>query len=175
MIVLLAITSEKLVAEPPIKKPLMGFRFVLPNGPWEMRHHLKYRMTMTKCCFILANTWGKYCTTLRKPTCHEPNIIKKVTWKSAFSFLMSHLSRLYKLGNLCIAYCDIRIFHNMKQLNMLSNLEILWFRAIDIQGLIGNVGGYIGLLLGYSFLQIPDFIILNVYHMWECWNILKPY
>ena len=24
------------------------------------------------------------------------------------------------------------------------------------------MGGYIGLLLGYSFLQIPDFIILNV-------------
>ena len=35
-------------------------------------------------------------------------------------------------------------------------------RAIDIQGLVGNVGGYIGLFLGYSFLQIPDFIILIV-------------
>ena len=40
--------------------------------------------------------------------------------------------------------------------------EFLLFRAIDIQGLIGNVGGYIGLLLGYSFLQIPNFIILIV-------------
>ena len=34
------------------------------------------------------------------------------------------------------------------------------FRAIDIQDLIGNVGGYIGLFLGYSFLQIPEFLIL---------------
>ena len=33
-------------------------------------------------------------------------------------------------------------------------------RAIDIQVLIGNAGGYIGLVLGYSLLQIPDFIIV---------------
>ena len=35
-------------------------------------------------------------------------------------------------------------------------------RAIDIQGLVGNVGGYIGLFLGYSFLQIPDVILFIV-------------
>ena len=34
-----------------------------------------------------------------------------------------------------------------------------YFRAIDIQALIGNVGGYIGLCLGYSILQIPDFVV----------------
>ena len=44
-------------------------------------------------------------------------------------------------------------------MNYLGYLDFLCFRAIDIQGLIGNVGGYIGLFLGYSFLQIPDFII----------------
>ena len=32
------------------------------------------------------------------------------------------------------------------------------FRAIDINGLIGNIGGYIGLCLGYSILQIPEFL-----------------
>ena len=37
-----------------------------------------------------------------------------------------------------------------------------YFRAIDTQGLIGNIGGYIGLVLGYSLLQIPDFIIFIV-------------
>ena len=38
------------------------------------------------------------------------------------------------------------------------------FRAIDINGLIGNIGGYIGLCLRYSILQIPEFIsILFVY------------
>ena len=31
---------------------------------------------------------------------------------------------------------------------------------MDFQGLIGNIGGYIGLCLGYSILQIPDFIQL---------------
>ena len=30
------------------------------------------------------------------------------------------------------------------------------FRAMDIQTLVGNAGGYIGLFLGYSFLQIPQ-------------------
>ena len=32
------------------------------------------------------------------------------------------------------------------------------FRAIDINALIGTIGGYIGLFLGYSILQIPDFV-----------------
>ena len=33
------------------------------------------------------------------------------------------------------------------------------FRAIDVNALIGTIGGYIGLFLGYSILQIPDFVI----------------
>ena len=33
------------------------------------------------------------------------------------------------------------------------------FRAIDFQALIGNIGGYIGLCLGYSILQVPDFLL----------------
>ena len=33
-------------------------------------------------------------------------------------------------------------------------------RAIDVNGLIGNIGGYIGLCLGYSILQIPEFVTL---------------
>ena len=35
-------------------------------------------------------------------------------------------------------------------------------RAIGLQALVGNVGGYIGLFLGYSFLQIPDTILYIV-------------
>ena len=31
-------------------------------------------------------------------------------------------------------------------------------RAIDFHGLIGYIGGYIGLFLGYSIIQIPDFL-----------------
>ena len=37
-------------------------------------------------------------------------------------------------------------------------LYIAFNRAIDINSLIGNIGGYIGLCLGYSLLQIPLFI-----------------
>ena len=36
------------------------------------------------------------------------------------------------------------------------------YRAIDIQALIGTIGGYIGLFLGYSVLQIPNAIIFLV-------------
>ena len=36
------------------------------------------------------------------------------------------------------------------------------FRAIDIQALIGTVGGYLGLFLGYSMLQIPIMMTLLI-------------
>ena len=32
------------------------------------------------------------------------------------------------------------------------------FRSIDLQEVIGSIGGYIGALLGYSILQIPEMI-----------------
>jgi len=37
-------------------------------------------------------------------------------------------------------------------------LYVAFNRAIDINSLIGTIGGYIGLCLGYSLLQIPSFI-----------------
>ena len=37
-----------------------------------------------------------------------------------------------------------------------SNLN---FRAVDVQALIGNVGGYIGLCLGYSIWQLPNLLL----------------
>ena len=46
---------------------------------------------------------------------------------------------------------------------MICRLIIFYSRAIDIQALVGNIGGYIGLFLGYSILQIPDFIVLIFY------------
>ena len=36
--------------------------------------------------------------------------------------------------------------------------EIVQKRVLDLHGLIGYIGGYIGLFLGYSIIQIPDFI-----------------
>ena len=36
--------------------------------------------------------------------------------------------------------------------------EIELVRAFDIETMIGNGGGYIGLCLGYSFLQFPAFL-----------------
>lgn len=37
--------------------------------------------------------------------------------------------------------------------------SVLTNRAIDIQALIGTIGGYVGLFLGYSMLQIPNAVI----------------
>ena len=33
------------------------------------------------------------------------------------------------------------------------------WRALDFQALIGQIGGYIGLILGYAILQLPDFLL----------------
>ena len=35
-------------------------------------------------------------------------------------------------------------------------------RSIDAHSLVGNIGGYVGLLLGFSIVQIPD-ILLQAY------------
>ena len=34
------------------------------------------------------------------------------------------------------------------------------YRAIDLNGLVGYIGAYIGLFLGYSILQMPELILL---------------
>ena len=39
-----------------------------------------------------------------------------------------------------------------------KGLSFIIYRAIDFNALIGTIGGYIGLFLGYSILQIPDFL-----------------
>ena len=33
------------------------------------------------------------------------------------------------------------------------------FRAIDVNSLFGYMGGYVGVLVGFSILQIPDFLL----------------
>ena len=40
--------------------------------------------------------------------------------------------------------------------------EIVQIKAIDVNGLVGYIGGYIGLILGYSILQIPELIVILV-------------
>ena len=40
--------------------------------------------------------------------------------------------------------------------------EIIQKRAIDIHSLVGYIGGYIGLFLGYSIIQIPDFLTVII-------------
>ena len=37
-----------------------------------------------------------------------------------------------------------------------------WYRAIGIEQLVGSIGGYVGLCLGFSIAQIPELIICMV-------------
>ena len=39
--------------------------------------------------------------------------------------------------------------------------EIEQVRAYDVQSLVGNVGGYIGLFLGYALRELPTFLLLG--------------
>ena len=39
------------------------------------------------------------------------------------------------------------------------------FQAIDFHALMGYIGGYIGLFLGYALLQLPECIIFIKKHM----------
>ena len=47
--------------------------------------------------------------------------------------------------------------------------EIVQIKAIDLNGLVGYIGGYIGLILGYSILQIPDFITSIMKKNFDCY------
>ena len=38
----------------------------------------------------------------------------------------------------------------------------LYYRAMDVNGLIGYIGGYIGLFVGYSILQMPDTMLMLI-------------
>ena len=49
----------------------------------------------------------------------------------------------------------------------------LIYRAIDAQALVGNIGGYIGLCLGYSFLQIPALILFIMRKLKKYYSALR--
>ena len=57
----------------------------------------------------------------------------------------------------------------MRFLSNVYPLPILIYRAIDINSLVGNIGGYVGLLLGVSILQVLNTMV-RLYG-----NIMKSY
>ena len=44
--------------------------------------------------------------------------------------------------------------------NTYDHYNTPFYRAFDVQALVGNISGYIGLCLGYSLLQIPELVIM---------------
>ena len=50
------------------------------------------------------------------------------------------------------------------------NQDIVHFRDLDAHALIGNLGGYVGLLLGFSILQLPNILrnlFKNMHNFWR--------
>ena len=54
------------------------------------------------------------------------------------------------------------VFETMLEFLDNSYLEIRQVKAYDIQSLVGDVGGYIGLFLGFALLQTPE-LMFNIY------------
>ena len=50
-------------------------------------------------------------------------------------------------------------------------MEIQQIRAYSIQDLVGDIGGYLGLFLGFALLQIPE-LLLKIY-VWMDAELLK--
>ena len=46
-------------------------------------------------------------------------------------------------------------------------MEIKHVRAFDIQNLIGNAGGYLGLFTGYALLQVPNLVVFVVNRIYK--------
>ena len=53
-----------------------------------------------------------------------------------------------------------QIFKIMIQFKDSSFMEIRHVRSFDIESLIGNAGGYLGLFTGYALLQLPKLMLL---------------
>ena len=56
------------------------------------------------------------------------------------------------------------------KMNFLSGhfKEIKQVRAYNVQSLVGNAGGYIGLFLGYTLKEMPFFLKI-LYDFTKCW------
>ena len=46
----------------------------------------------------------------------------------------------------------------------------LYYRAMDVNGLIGYIGGYIGLFVGDSILQMPDTMLMFIKNCRNCYS-----
>ena len=59
------------------------------------------------------------------------------------------------------SYFDFGVSHRQTQFK-----EIRQIRSYDVESLYGDIGGYMGLLLGYSILNLPTMII-------SCYGLIK--
>ena len=64
---------------------------------------------------------------------------------------------------------SLDLFYVAMMFSQKSYKEIVLTRQFDLQSLIGNAGGYVGICVGYSFLQLPH-LIANVVSNWKLGN-----
>ena len=60
-----------------------------------------------------------------------------------------------------MSWVHMKLRKSLSSLNMFKKLYafIKTYRAIDVNSLFGYMGGYVGVLLGCSILQIPDLVL----------------
>ena len=68
---------------------------------------------------------------------------------------MPPIELLFRLKN--ESYFQITQTYNQPQFR-----ETIQRRAYNLEALVGNIGGYAGLFLGYALVQLPDFF-LSIY------------
>ena len=74
-----------------------------------------------------------------------------ILWKSHKQGIIS-TNKYVKMGLRYNYQFDGLIFCFIHDINL--------YRSIDSHALIGNIGGYVGLCLGYNFLQVPALITI---------------
>ena len=81
---------------------------------------------------------------------------------SAFTCLIKHLKKLLSLGKDYkgqLFYLQLLIKRGPEVL-IIMDIYYCNFRSIDFESLLGTVGGYIGLILGYTLVQMPEYLFM---------------
>ena len=106
---------------------------------------------------------------LQRPVCTKMQELREF-YRPTGKLVIKSCRHISKLSSVEISYPS-KYYHDRLNSSLANNhffvvinfptplfREIKLVRSFDSQTLIGNIGGYIGLCLGYTILQIPSFI-----------------
>ena len=108
----------------------------------------------------LVDLWKRLITHTRRMICLIQNMQKEDPFGLLCSFSIRNSKKSYSQGSLNMNYmnysCSVMSFSFLSFAYI--SMQFIC-RAMNINGLIGYIGGYIGLFVGYSILQVPDTIL----------------